>query len=372
MFVIFIRLFLSWSLCYFSVLEEASIASRPFGPPTRFSPFWSLPGHTHIQPRTKQKLGLQRGAIECLSTVISRAGAETTGMLVAHRVPAILCCCLRRQQRKSFPTAAPPDSSSGSRAGGRDPAAPACSSVLAVPAARALAQLVHPTGSQWRPLRALPFGEAATTTAAASQHRRPKLGRHRRDSSPRSVPMVEPSSTRAGMAVDVTAAVELAASVWGQTAKHLLERAEGGGGGGGGYHEHGANLEAATAAEEGSQGVSAVAALCTILCEAGKIAGCSDDAAGSRADSGERDIAVSAIAAPFHGQLRRSFEKGSNGEGVADATRLAALRVLLHACRASSGVAHAIVAFGGGAAVQVLLGQLSRPSASGPYVSTCA
>lgn len=169
----------------------------------------------------------------------------------------------------------------------------------------------------------------------------------------------------------MTAAVELAASVWGQTAKHLLERAEGGGGGGGGHHEHGANLATATAAEE-YPGVSAVAALCTILCEAGKIAGCSDDAAGSRADSGERDIAVSAIAAPFHGQLRRSFEKGSDGEGVADAARLAALRVLLHACRASSGVARTIVAFGGGAAVQVLLGQLSRPSASGPYVSTCA
>lgn len=320
-----------------------------------------------------QKLELQRAAIDCLSTVILRAGPEMTGMLVAHRVPAVLCSYIRRQC--CSPTA-PPDAAGG--AGGRASSAvpAACSRrlfVLAGAAARALAQLVHPTGLQWRPLRPMPFGEAAAA-AAANRHQR-RQRRRRGVSSPPSVSMTGPS-TAPGIVVDVNAAVELATSVWRQTAKHLLESAEGGGnagcggninGGGGGDSEHGALLAAAE--EEEASGINAVAALCVVLCAGEKKnASCSDDAADSSAGGSERGI-TAAAAAPFCGQSqsRRPFENG----GGPDATRLAALRVLLHACRASPGVAHAIAAFDGGAAVRALLGQASPPPGAGPNVSTC-
>ena len=340
------------------------------------------PIRTHAPSRNKtQKLELQRAAMDCLSTVISRAGPEMTGMLVAHRVPAILCSCLRLRRRQQRSPSDPPDSS---RAGGRAPAVRR-DFVLAAPAVRALAQLVHPTGPQWRPLRALPFGEAAAAAAAAAaavnRHRR-RQGLRCRAPSP-AMPMEEKPSTGAGVAVDVSAAVELGASVWRQTAKHLLEGADNGGGdggdggtgsGGGSFRAHSGNLAVAEGEAEAS-GVNAVAALCAILCEADEGSGRSD-AALSSADSGEGGV-VGAVAAPFCGQPRRSFEKsggggGGGGGGGEDVTRLAALRVLLHACRASPGVAHAIVAFGGGAAVQALTGRLSLPSADDPDVSTLA
>lgn len=311
-------------------------------------------------PRNKtQKLELQRAAIDCLSTTVSRAGPEMTGMLVAHRVPAVLCSLIRKQQRF------PPAPADGSGAASRGSAAPARSSrffVLAPPAVRALAQLVHSTGPQWCPLRPMPFGEGA---AAAKEHQH-QQGRHHRASSP-SASTARPS-TSAGIAVDVNAAVELAASVWRQTAKNLLETADDGGdGGGSGDCEHGrATLAAAAAAaaeEAGSKGVNAVAVLCTIVCEVNWNVGC----------AGESDVGVGAVAgafgAPFCGQPRRSFE-GGGLSGPTDSTRLATLRVLLQVCRASPGVAHAVAAFGGGAVVRALLRQASLPSsAAGPNVS---
>lgn len=221
------------------------------------------------------------------------------------------------------------------------------------------------------------------------------------------------------------AAVELASSVWRQTAQQLLEDVSSGGNGGGAGEGTGGGSRrsdgdrnssfAAVKEKYGGGGdgdldffgeeagpdrgfrdtrgpptTNAVAALCGIICDVEEEEDDEDEDA-TRWDSPgsapyHRDetataaaAAAAAAAAPFCGQhvgRGRSSERdgdggGGGGGGRGDTTRSAALRVLLHACRSSPGVARAIVTFDGGAAVQTLLGRLCLPPSSraGPNVS---
>lgn len=293
-------------------------------------------------------------------------------MLLAHRVPAALCGCIRWQPL-------PP----ATRLNGRDRTAGAVPvhrrrlSPLAAPAVRALSRLLHSTGPQWRPVCPMPFHEAA----AAAQQRR----RRPRASSPSAR-----AAAAAAVAVDMTAAAELAASVWRQTAKQLLEnstsRADGGdggrsnrsgssgGGGGGGGGSRRENGGAGVAADweagvdigaactghgniRGTASSNALATLCGIVCdveEEEQVSGCRDSTAGSVDDR-------RGGTAPFCGQsIARRRPLGDGGRS-GDTLLLAALRVLLHTCRVSPGVAEVVVAFEGGNAVQALLGRLHLP-----------
>lgn len=278
-----------------------------------------------------QKLELQRTAIDCLSTVISLAGPETTGMLLAHRVPATLCACIRRH---SCPTP-----QLGAATPTRDGAV--CSALyyrqrlfaLVHPAVRVLARLVHPTGAQWAPICAMPFHEATA---------RRRLG------------STIPVAIASGHAVDAKAAAELGASVWQQTAKHLLEA--GGCDGSGGSDEESA-VPSPTARGAGSgrgrRGIneadnSAIGVLCRVLCDAEEFSCGSATSRGPEGGSTAQAIDRSA----------GSRDRSSGGQDV----KIAALRVLLHGCRASFGVAHAVAAFDGGAIVQALLDRLCLPS----------
>ncbi|CAM9176832.1 unnamed protein product [Laminaria digitata] len=274
----------------------------------------------------QQKLELQRTAIDCLSTVILLAGPETTSMLLAHRVPATLCACIRR--RHSCPT--PP---LGAATPTRDGAACSTSSYrqhLVHPAVRALARLVHPTGAQWAPIRAMPFHEATA---------RCRLG------------LTIPAAVASGRAVDTTAAAELGASVWRQTAKSLLE-ADGCDESDGSDEEGAVSSAAARGAESGGgrRGIgeaddnSAIGVLCRVLCDPGKLS------CGSATARGPEGVSTP----PALGYSAGSRDRSGAGQDV----RIAALRVLLHACRASFGVAHAVAAFDGGATVQALLDRL--------------
>lgn len=305
-------------------------------------------------------------------------------MLLAHRVPAILCACIRRQ---CSPLASPFGTGAGRpapRGGGDDGGDSAADAppgdrflpLLAPPAVRALACLVHPSGPHWRPIRPMPFSEAAVAAAAGQQQQQQR--QYCAASSPSSVAAATANpSTAAGLAVDVNAAVELATSVWRQTAKHLLERTENSGsggrsgdnssGGGGGRVDVAA---AAVAAEGKGLGFNAVATLCGILCQTRNSEGCCDSADDSVRIHHGGGTPAAAATAPFCGHFvspRGSSEKGGGPGG----TREAALRVLLHSCRASPGIAHAVAAFDGGAAVQALLGRLCLPSVpdTGPNVS---
>ncbi|CAM9750929.1 unnamed protein product [Ectocarpus fasciculatus] len=377
----------------------------------------------------EQKLKLQRAAVDCLSTVISRAGPETIGMLLAHRLPAVLCRCILR--RHHSPLATP--CSTGARGGVGDVAigSPAVALPsgrhrrrrhrqrfpLAPPAVRALSLLVQPTGPQWRPIRPMPFREAAAAAAAAAAATQQQQQEEQRFRLASSQPP-SPLAAAAGLDVDMKAAVELASSVWRQTAQQLLEDTTSGGnrgngtGTGGGSRRGGGenNASLATAEEDGGGGgggggldffgeeagpdrgvrdrrgpptTNPVAVLCGIICDVEE-----DEEDATRWDSpgsaayhrDEIAAATTAAAAPFCGQhvgRRRSSEGGGDGGGGdggggrGDTTRSAALRVLLHSCRASPGVARAIVAFDGGAAVQALLGRLCLPPSSqaGPNVS---
>lgn len=247
-------------------------------------------------------------------------------MLLAHRVPATLCSCIRRRSLSS-PQLARGITSLARRSQSR-------MNPLEPPAVLALANLVHSTGAQWAPIRAMPFHGTA--------------GR-RADSTPL-------SAGTSGLAVDVRAAVELGTSVWRQTATHLLETSRSGGGDG----DDGGLTVGEKLDPDGGDGQNggrdafdtAIAALCRILCEAG-------DLSSSPPASKIREENESVDAAPFCGGgiLRRSSSSQSGG-----AMRLAALRVLLHCCRASPDVAHAIVAFDRGAAVQAVLDRLSLPA----------
>lgn len=306
-------------------------------------------------------------------------------MLLAHRVPAILCACIRTQcfpLTSPFGTGADKSGWRGDVDGVGDSAAVAspggcCLCLLVRPAVRALAYLVHPMGLQWRPIRPMPFSEAA---AAVDQHQHQQRRRYCSVSSPSSeAAAAAKPSTAAGLAVDVNAAVELATSVWQQTAKHLLARAknsrDGGRGGdnsvGGGSGRVGLAAAAAMVTdEEEDLAVNAVAALCGILCQTEKNESCCNSACSSAHDHSVVGIPAAAAAAPFCGQFVAPRGVTGKGDGL-DETRSAALRVLLHACRASPGIAHAIAAFNRGAAVEVLLARLCLPSVAdtGPNVS---
>lgn len=279
-----------------------------------------------------QKLELQRTAIDCLSTVISLAGPETTGMLLAHRVPATLCACIRRY---SYPT--PPLGAATPTRG--DTACSASSyrqhlfALVIHPAVRALARLVHPTGAQWAPIRAMPFHEATA---------RRRLG------------LTTPVAVASGRAVDAKAAAELGASVWQQTAKHLLE-VDDCDGSSGSDEEGAASLAATMGPESGSErrGIeeadnSAIGVLCRVLCDAG------DLSYGSATFRGPEGVSTP----PALSQSVSSGDRSGAGQDV----QIAALRVLLHACRESFAVAHAVAAFDGGATVQALLDRLCSPA----------
>lgn len=178
-------------------------------------------------PYTHKILEVQRTAVDCLSIIISRAGPETTGMLLAHRVPAVLCACIRHG------SAPDPRSPLGAPASAqpyqpRTPPPPSSSSEnralhpLALSCVRALACLVHPTGPQWAPIRQTPFLEASGERGVGS---------------PTSATVAAAAAALAvsgGLAIDMRAAVDLGSSVWRETATHLLRIGGGSAGGGGG------------------------------------------------------------------------------------------------------------------------------------------
>lgn len=278
-----------------------------------------------------QKLELQRTAIDCLSTVISLAGPEMTGMLLAHRVPATLCACIRRH---SCPT--PPLGAATPTRGDTACTAPSYRQrlfALVHPAVRALARLVHPTGAQWAPISAMPFHEATA---------RRRLG------------LTIPVEVASGRAVDAKAAAELGASVWQQTAKHVLD-VDGCDGSSGSDEEAAVSLAPAIGAEsgKGQRGIreennSAIGVLCRVLCDAG------DMSCGSAPSGGPEGVSTP----PALGHSVGSEDR----PGASQDVQIAALRVLLHACRASFGVAYAVAAFNGGATVQALLDRLCSPA----------
>ena len=278
-----------------------------------------------------QKMELQRTAIDCLSTVISLAGPETAGMLLAHRVPAILCVCIRRY---SCPT--PPPGAVTPTRGDTACSAPSYRQrrfALVHPAVCALARLVHPTGAQWAPIRTMPFHEATA---------RRRLG------------LKIPVAVASGLAVGAKAAAELGASVWQQTAKHLLE-VDGCEGSSGSDEEGAVSLAAAMSAESGRgrRGIgeadnSAIDVLCRVLCDAG------DLSCGSETSRGPEGVSTPPTVDHSVGSRDCS--------GASQRVQIAALRVLLHACRASFGVAHAVATFDGGATVQALLDRLCSPA----------
>lgn len=254
-----------------------------------------------------------------------------TGMLLAHRVPATLCACIRSH---SCPT--PPLGAATPTRGDTACLAPSYRQrlfALVHPAVRALARLVHPTGAQWTPILAMPFHEA---TAQG------RLG----------LPI--PVEVSNGRAVDAKAAAELGASVWQQTAKHLLE-VDGCDGSSGSDEEGAVSLVAAMGADSGRghRGIgeadnSAIGVLCRILCDAG------DLSCGSATSGGPEGVSTP----PALGHSVGSEDRPGTSQGV----QIAALRVLLHVCRASFDVAHAVAAFDGGATVQALLDRLCSPA----------
>lgn len=268
-------------------------------------------------------------------------------MLLAHRVPAVLCACIRHgspDPRSALGAPAQPCRQGNppvpSEKRALHPLAPSC--------VRALACLVHPTGPQWAPIRATPLREAAVDDRGTE--------------SPLVANAVAAASS--GLAIDMRAAVDLGASVWRETATHLLKmgRSAGGGGcGSGGNGEGGVGLEATAATLENGRGgihissvgdatsftTSAVSSLCGIICEA---------AGGSAAPRGGEENRFEALS--YDAYAVRGGSPTAGGDGGDGGVRLAALRVLLHTSRASARVAHAIAAFDEGAAVQALLGQL--------------
>lgn len=212
-------------------------------------------------------------------------------------------------------------------------------------AVRTLAALVHPTQPQWRPIRALPFQEAAiqwieqTETVATA---------------------AVAAAATSGLAIDVKAAAKLGASVWRETSTHLLKTAKNGISGERVVERSGAGAGNEEARRGGGQNQSvgkavapsALSVLCSIVREEGSY----DGLAAAARDSEKIDVGD----APFSGECLRGVKASHHSDDTSTA-RLAALRVLLHTCRASSSVAHAFAAFHGGAAVQALLGRLCLP-----------
>lgn len=313
----------------------------------------------HCREPRLQKLELQRAAIDCLSIVISRAGPEMMDMLLAHRVPAVLCACIRRQppgghsaREETGPsmikTAASghTSSTSSSSRGSSDRMPP-----LARSAVHALALLVHPRGPQWAPIRAMPFREAT------SEQTRSRNGVAVADAGV--------AATASGLAVYIKAAAELGASVWRETSMHLLKTArtgsggrDGGGGGDSMMPETARGGEGRGGGGSGSDpyfvgtkvvATSALSVLCAILCE---------DAHCDGLTTVKRDCSQNTIAPSSDESLRGLAVRPRDD---AAAVRLAALRVLLHTCRSSADVAHEFAAFGGGVAVQALLARLCLP-----------
>lgn len=268
-------------------------------------------------------------------------------MLLAHRVPAVLCACIRHgssDPRSALGAPAQPCRQGNppvpSENRALHPLTPSC--------VRALACLVHPTGPQWAPIRVTPLREAAVNERGAG--------------SPSVTNAVAAASS--GLAIDMRAAVDLGASVWRETATHLLQMgksAAGGGCGSGGNDEGGVGLEATAVTLENGRGgshvssgteatsftTSAVSSLCGIICEA------ADGSAAPRGGEENRFEAPS-----YDASAVRGGSPTAGGDGGDSGVRLAALRVLLHTSRASARVAHAIAAFDEGSAVQALLGWL--------------
>lgn len=211
---------------------------------------------------------------------------------------------------------------------------------LARSAVHALALLVHPMGSQWEPIRAMPFREATSENM-------------------RSRNVIAITST-SGLAGHVKAAAELGASVWRETSTHLLKTSRSGGGGRAG---NGGAMSGTVRGEEKSGGsgeayvmgkavaTSALSVLCSILCE--------EDAHSESLAAAKTNFSQDIVAPSSEESLRDSAMCPPREDAAA--VRLAALRVLLHTCRSSSAVAHAFTAFCGGAAVQALLARLCLP-----------
>lgn len=162
-----------------------------------------------------------------------------------------------------------------------------------------------------------------------------------------------------GLAVDMKAAAELGASVWQQTATYLLEatsRGESsiiseGNGVGGGIGSPDGGLDRCNISN-----TNAIAVICAILCEA------EEDSVSGHTERSKEWEANSATTS-FCDQQADSEVSSCNGSRRG--WKLDALRVLLHTCRVSPGVAHAVVAFKEGAIVQTLLGGLWLQAGAG-------
>lgn len=155
-------------------------------------------------------------------------------------------------------------------------------------------------------------------------------------------------TTKRGTEGDLEVAFELATSVWWETATHLLMKARESHGKRdlSGAEEPGEDCGQCNAAEysgEEKSGTDVLSVLSWIL----------------RMEGGALGVDPEGT----HKAASVLVESSENlaAEPSADTLRLAALRVLLHTCRASPSVALAFAASGGGAAIPVMLQRLNGP-----------
>lgn len=263
-------------------------------------------------------------------------------MLLAHRIPTVLCACIRRHSTSS------PTSLLNARS---HPPATAAAAICA------LAGLVHPTGAQWVPIRAMPLAEATIDACG-----------------------IGATVGQDWLAAEIKAAVDLGLSVCLQTATNLLENApqdssdvnhSGVSGDLGSTYQNGRHEEE----RHEPHSTTAIEVLCGILCSEGK----DGHGGGSVGVVDLDDTPNRANTAPFCDQSvsryhdRREVELQSlpspspSSAGGRLQVTLAALRLLLHACRASSGVAHAIADYDGGTVVQALLKRLCFTLSANEY-----
>lgn len=226
----------------------------------------------------------------------------------------------------------------------------------------------------------MPFRDAAAPAAATSATDRTVST---------TVAATSPIAIKTRLPMDVSAAVDLAESVCRETSTHLLkEEARNYTDGGRGHpREHpvtgvGVGVDVGNSdknndgdgrhsGEEKSN--SALSALCSILCEEDVSCRAAATVVTNTVTSqkgGQEMIFPSSDASLLEPQRsavtdndKADYDEHDHDQAVE--ARLAALRVLLHSCRASSSVAHAFAAFDGGTAVQALLGRLCLPTSTG-------
>lgn len=242
--------------------------------------------------------------------VISRAGPETMGMLLAHRLPAVLCACIRRQR---------PAEAREEDILGLEP--------LPRLAVHVLGLLVHPSGPHWEPIRRMPFLETS----------------HEASCSSKPVGMMQENQG------DLEVASELTVSVWRDTSLQLMDAT--GDGSGEGVAVPGDALGAQPGRRDAGNRCGstlrndALSVLCEIIC-------------------GERWASHAALSV---GEEQGVMPAATDGVQPSRncttpyapaSAKFDALHLLLHSCRSSLDVACAIANFSGGAVIQALLGML--------------